>query len=92
MNGGELEHDIAVGALPSGRGRRCPIMDDAARSEAPGKPFDPGIAYVQSLVNAIAASPYQDDTLVLVTYLTAGRLLRSRASAPAAAARRGRLE
>jgi hypothetical protein len=35
-------------------------------------PFDPGIDYVASLVSTIAASPYQSDTLVLVTYLTAG--------------------
>jgi hypothetical protein len=71
LNGGELEHDIAVGALPA-VAVVLPDRGDPARSEAPGQPFDPGIAYVQSLVKAIAASPYQDDTLVLVTHLTAG--------------------
>jgi len=71
LNGGELEHDITVGALPA-VAVVLPDRGDPARSEAPGKPFDPGIAYVQSLVKAIAASPYQEDTLVLVTHLTAG--------------------
>ena len=33
---------------------------------------EPGASYVRSLVNAVAASPYQRDTLVLVTHLTAG--------------------
>jgi Phosphoesterase family len=71
LNGGELEHDIAVGALPA-VAVVLPDRGDPARSEAPGQPFDPGIGYTQSLVKAIAASPYQDDTLVLVTHLTAG--------------------
>ena len=71
LNGGELEHDLAVGALPA-VAVVLPDRGDPARSEAPGHPFDPGIAYVQSLVKAIAASHYEDDTLVLVTHLTAG--------------------
>ena len=71
LAGGELEHDIGVGALPA-VSVVFPDRGDPARSEAPGLPFDPGIDYVASLVNAIAASPYQGDTLVLVTYLTAG--------------------
>jgi len=71
LNGGELEHDIAVGALPA-VAVVLPDRGDPLRSDAPGQPLDPGIAYVQSVVNAIAASPYQNDTLVLVTYITAG--------------------
>jgi phospholipase C len=71
LAGGELEHDIGVGALPA-VSVVLPDRGDAARSEAPGLPFDPGIDYVASLVSTIAASPYQSDTLVLVTYLTAG--------------------
>jgi phospholipase C len=71
LNSGELEHDIAVGALPAIT-VVLPDRGDPARSEASGESFDPGIAYVQSLVNAVAASPYGGDTLVLLTYLTAG--------------------
>lgn len=71
LNGGELDRDIAVGALPA-VAVVLPDRGDPIHSEAPGLPFDPGVAYVQSVVNAVAASPRQNDTLVLVTHLTAG--------------------
>jgi phospholipase C len=71
LNGGELEHDLAVGTLPA-VAVVLPDRGDPVRSEAPGQPFDPGIAYVRSLLTAVAASPYREDTLVLVTHLTAG--------------------
>jgi phospholipase C len=71
LDGGEFEHDIAVGVLPA-VAVVLPDRGDPLRSEAPGRPFDPGIAYVDSLINTIAMSPYQSDTLVLVTHLTAG--------------------
>lgn len=69
---GELEHDIAVGELPV---ISVVVPDDSndPRSEAPGNPsFDGGITFVQGLASLIANSRYQHDTLVLVTYLTAG--------------------
>lgn len=71
LSRGELEHDITVGALPS-VAVVFPDSGDPLRSEAPGLPIGPGIAYVQTLVDAIARSPYQNDTLVVITYLTAG--------------------
>ena len=49
-----------------------PDSDDAQRSEAPGHPPGAGIKWISDLVDAIAGSPYAEDTLVLVTYLTAG--------------------
>ena len=68
---GELESDIAAGQLPS-VAVIIPDRDDPQRSEAPGHPPAAGIGFVRGLVDAIAGSPYADDTLVLVTYLTAG--------------------
>ncbi len=72
LESGELEHDIAVGTLPS-VAVVVPDGDDPARSEAPGHPFAAAIDYVNGLVDSIASSPiYGGDTLVLLTYLTAG--------------------
>ena len=43
------------------------------RSEAPGHRFDSAIGYVDDLVRSIASSPiYGSNTLVLLTYITAG--------------------
>jgi hypothetical protein len=68
---GELESDLATGQLPS-VAVIIPDSDDPQRSEAPGHSPAAAIKYVSDLTDAIAASPYADDTLVLVTYLTAG--------------------
>jgi hypothetical protein len=67
----ELEHDVAAGQLPT-VSVVLPDAGDPARSEAPGHAVGPGIDYVQHLVNLIDGSPYRDDTLVLLTYLSAG--------------------
>jgi phospholipase C len=67
----EIEHDIAAGQLPS-VAVVLPDRDDPARSEAPGHPVGPGIEYVQHLVDAVDGSPYRDDTLVLIAFVTAG--------------------
>jgi phospholipase C len=72
LEGGELEHDLATGNLPS-VAVVIPDAGDAARSEAPGHPFAAGIGYFGSLISTIANSPtYGGNTLVLLTYLTAG--------------------
>jgi hypothetical protein len=71
LEGGELESDIAAGQLPA----VAVIVadnDDPLRSEAAGHSPAAGITFVRDVVAAIEASPYADDTLVLVTYLTAG--------------------
>jgi hypothetical protein len=68
---GELESDLATGQLPSVT-VIIPDSDDPQRSEAPGHPPAAGITFVSDLVDAIEGSPYAEDTLVLVTYLTAG--------------------
>jgi phospholipase C len=68
---GELESDLAAGSLPS-VAVIMPDSDDVQRSDAPGHPPAAGIKFVSDLVDAIEGSPYADDTLVLVTYLTAG--------------------
>jgi phospholipase C len=71
LDDGELESDIAAGQLPS-VAVIVPDSDDPRRSEAPGHPPAAGIRFVSDLVDAIEGSPYADETLVLVTYLTAG--------------------
>jgi phospholipase C len=73
LGGDELEHDLAVGTLPAVA--VALVLSDGgnpALSPAAGPPFDPAPGYVQSLVQAVAASPRRDDTLVLVAHLTAG--------------------
>jgi hypothetical protein len=74
LAGAELEHDIAVGTLPAVA--VALVLPDGgtptAAAAAAGSSVDPTPGYVQSLVQAIAASPRRDDTLVLVAHLTAG--------------------
>ena len=72
LPGGELEHDIAAGALPA-VSVVVPDGDDPTRSEAPGHPFGSAIGYVNDLAASIRSSPlYGSNTLVVLTYLTAG--------------------
>ena len=72
LEGGELEHDLANRQLPA-LAVVLPDASDAERSEAPGHRADRGIAFVGRLVETLQASAtYKDNTLVLVTYLTAG--------------------
>jgi hypothetical protein len=68
----ELDRDIALGTLPS-VALVVPDPSDEATSEAPGHPVGPGIAFVKQLQNEIVNSPiYGANTLVLLTYVTAG--------------------
>ena len=72
LEAGELDHDLATGKLPS-FAVVLPDGGDPLRSEAPGHPFDSAIGYVDDLVRSIASSPiYGSNTLVLLTYITAG--------------------
>jgi hypothetical protein len=71
LAGSEIEHDIAVGQLPS-VAVVLPDRGDPSNSDAAGNPPDAGIQFTQRLIDAIEGSPYQRDTLVLVAYLTAG--------------------
>lgn len=68
---GELERDIALGKLPY-VSLVLPDATDPDRGEGPGHSPANGIAFVHHLVETINASPYRGETLVLVTYLTAG--------------------
>jgi hypothetical protein len=68
---GELDYDLARGGLPV-VSIVIPDSTDADRSEAPGKPFGKGITFVRDLVTAINLSPHREETLFLVTHLTAG--------------------
>ena len=68
---GELERDIALGKLPY-VSLVLPDATDPDRGEGPGHSPANGVAFVEHLVETIAASPYRDETLVLVTYLTSG--------------------
>jgi len=69
---GELDRDIAIGALPSVV-LVVPDATDLATSEAPGHPVGPAIAFVKHVQDEIVHSPlYGTNTLVLLTYLTAG--------------------
>lgn len=68
---GELERDIALGKLPY-VSLVLPDANDPDRGEGPGHSPANGIAFVNHLVETIANSPYGEETLVLVTYLTAG--------------------
>jgi phospholipase C len=69
---GELEHDVDNGELPS-VAVVLPDDGDRATSESPGHAPGPAITYVAGLLGKIAGSPlYKRDTLVLLTYLTAG--------------------
>jgi hypothetical protein len=73
LSGEELEHDIAVGTLPAVA--VALVLSDGgnpASGASAGPSFDPAAGYVQSLVQAVGASPRRDDTLVLVAHLTAG--------------------
>jgi hypothetical protein len=72
LPGGELEHDIAVGALPA-VAVVIPDRDDPMRSEAPGHPFGAAIDYVNAVATSVRSSPlYANNTLVVLAYLTAG--------------------
>jgi hypothetical protein len=72
LEGGELARDIATGQLPS-VAVVVPDATDPLRSEAPGHPFDRAIGFVDDLVTSITSSPtYGNNTLVLLTYMTAG--------------------
>ncbi len=71
LPGGELERDIALGRLPF-VSLVLPDATDPDRGEGPGHSPANGIAFVHHLVETIDESPYRDETLVLVTYLTAG--------------------
>jgi len=69
---GELDRDIETGVLPSVV-LILPDIGDPTTSESPGNPVGPGIAYVKNVRDEILASPlYGPNTLVLLTYLTAG--------------------
>jgi phospholipase C len=68
----ELDRDIATGELPS-VALILPDVGDPATSESPGHPVGPAIAFVKRLQDEISTSPlYGGNTLVLLTYLTAG--------------------
>jgi len=72
LDGGELAHDIAAGQLPS-MAVVVPDGSDPLRGEGAGHPFDRAIGFVDDLVTSIASSPiYGSNTLVLLTYITAG--------------------
>jgi phospholipase C len=72
LEGLEFEHDLATAQLTA-VSVVLPDSADGQRSEAPGHPLAAGgVDFVKGLVDRIAQSPYRDDTLVLVTYLTAG--------------------
>jgi phospholipase C len=68
---GELDSDIALGQLPP-VSVVLPDSDDPATSESPQVPFGSGVPFVAGVIDAITHSQYNDDTLVLLTYLTAG--------------------
>jgi hypothetical protein len=68
---GELQRDLALGQLPS----VSMVLPDGSKpeyGEGPGHSPADAIAFTRGIIDAIAASPYQKDTLVLLTYVTAG--------------------
>jgi phospholipase C len=68
---GELARDIDLGQLPA----ISVVLPDASNptfGEGPGHSPANGIAFVRGVADAIAGSPYAKDTLVLITYVTAG--------------------
>jgi hypothetical protein len=67
----EFEYDLALGHLPA-VSILLPDRSDDLQSESPGKRFDNGLRYVSGVVEAIKSSPHADETLILITYLTAG--------------------
>jgi hypothetical protein len=68
----ELNRDIDNGQLPSVV-LVLPDIGDEATSESPGHAVGPAITYVKDLKDKILASPlYGANTLILLTYLTAG--------------------
>jgi hypothetical protein len=71
LESGELERDIALNQLPY-VSIVLPDATDLARGEGPGHSPANGIAFVKEIVDALSKPPYADDTLVVVTYLTAG--------------------
>jgi phospholipase C len=72
LDAGELESDLATGSLPS-VALVLPDPGDGATSELPGHSPHDAILYTEGLIRAIAGSPvYKGNTLVLLTYLTAG--------------------
>jgi phospholipase C len=68
---GEFDYDLRRGQLPP-VSIVIPDRNDDLRCETAGRPFGNGIRFVEGLVNAIAASPHASETLILLTYLTAG--------------------
>jgi hypothetical protein len=71
LESGELGRDIDNGQLPP----VALVVADASdpeRGEAPGHPFANGIQFVTGIVDQIEGSVYADDTLVVLTYMTAG--------------------
>jgi phospholipase C len=63
---GELAGDLANGSLPD----VAYVKAIGYRSEHPGYKtmLSPGVAFVDDLVKSVLASPYKDNTLVLVTW------------------------